>query len=97
MTSRQYNEILADLKETEPFDPFILPDPYDSNKNIFKNAQTLKKYMRWSTVSNDRIGGLIYAYYLGYLFEERIHDKPKSRVNKKCHRQVPRHYVVAAT
>ena len=98
MASRLYNEILADLRESNPTDPFILPDPYNPNRSIFKNARDLKKYMRWSTVSNDRIGGLVNAYYLGYLFEERIHDRPKStRVNRKCRKQVSRHYVVAAT
>jgi len=98
MVSHLYNEVLADLNEPDPIDPFILPDPYNSNKSIFWNARNLKKYMRWSTVSNDRIGGLINAYYLGYLFEERIHDQPRSsRISRKCRKQVPRHYVVAAT
>ena len=72
MAQQYYLNIFSDLLETDPIDPIISPDPYDNDLNMRTNIETFYRLIRWSIRTDDRISGLIYAYYLGYLFKERL-------------------------
>ena len=72
MAQQYYLNIFLDLLETDPIDPIISPDPYDNDLNMRTNIETFYRLIRWSIRTDDRISGLIYAYYLEYLFEERL-------------------------
>ena len=72
MAQQYYLNIFSDLLETDPIDPIISPDPYDNDLNMRTNIETFYHLIRWSIRTNDRISGLVHAYYLGYLFEERL-------------------------
>ncbi len=92
MAQQYYLNIFSDLLETDPIDPIISPDPYDNDLNMRTNIETFYRLIRWSIRTDDRISGLIYAYYLGYLFEERL-STPSLR---RQHRNVlSKHYLDA--
>jgi len=52
------------------------------------------RLIRWSINTNDHIGMLINAYYLGYLLDERA-STPLER--RKCRKILSNHYVIACT
>jgi hypothetical protein len=92
--AQYYLNIFSDLMETTPHDPFILPDPYDINQDVKSNIKTFYRLIRWSIKMNDRISGLVNAYYLGYLFEERL-TTPSQR--RKHRNTLSKHYLDACT
>ena len=92
--TQYYLKIFADLMETNPINPIITPDPYLKNRSINSNVRMFYRLIRWSIVTNDRIGTLIHAYYLGYLLDERTLT---SQERRRCRRELSKHYVVACT
>jgi hypothetical protein len=90
--AQYYLNIFSDLLETDPSDPFLLPDPYDDNLDIKSNIETFYRLIRWSIRINDRIQGLVNAYYLGYLLEVRLSTPSKRRKYRKI---LSKHYLDA--
>ncbi|HVI21267.1 MAG TPA: hypothetical protein VM660_04365, partial [Bacillus sp. (in: firmicutes)] len=72
MAPQYHTLIFSDLLEITPIDPLIMPDPYDENHSVKTNIKMFYRLLRWSSRMNDQISGLINAYYLGYLLEERL-------------------------
>jgi hypothetical protein len=94
MAQQYYLNIFSDLFETDPIEPLVLADPYDVNQNEQTNIERFYRLIRGSIRINDRISGLVIAYYLGYLFEERL-STPSQR---RKHRNVlSKHYLDACT
>jgi len=92
--SQLYLSILADLMEIQPPDPSISSDPYNNNHSLSYNIRMFFRMIRLSLQTNNRIGALVNAYYLGYLLEERA-TTPKER--KQCRKDLTKHYVYACT
>jgi len=90
--SQYYLSILADLMEVNPLNPLVLPDPYENTQSLRANVRKFYRLIRWSLSTNDRIGALVNAYYLGYLLEERA-STPAERT--KCRKLLTKHYVIA--
>jgi hypothetical protein len=78
--SQYYLNIFADLLETTPGTPFVMPDPYDDTKNLEQNIKFFYKSIRNNSRTNDHLGALINAYYLGYLLEERAEVSSERRI-----------------
>jgi hypothetical protein len=72
MAQQYHLRILSDLLEQEPADPLVMTDPCRNSQNLQMNIETLYRLIRWSVTINDRISGLMYAYYLGQIFDERL-------------------------
>ena len=92
--TQYYLKIFADLMETNPSDPLIMPDPYIDNRSLTSNVRMFYRLIRWSVNTNDRIGTLVNAYYLGYLLDERA-STPVER--RKCRKILSNHYVISCT
>jgi len=92
--TQYYLKIFADLMETNPLDPFVMPDPYIENRSLTYNVRMFYRLIRWSINTNDHIGTLVNAYYLGYLLDERA-STPLER--RKCRKILSNHYVIACT
>ena len=92
--TQYYLNIFADLMEINPPDPFVMPDPYIDNRSLTYNVRMFYRLIRWSINTNDRVGTLINAYYLGYLLDERT-STPLER--RKCRRLLSKHYIIACT
>lgn len=92
--AQYYLKIFADLMEKTPVDPMVMPDPYLSNRGLTTNVKMFYRLIRWSINTNDRIGTLVNAYYLGYLLEERA-STPLER--RKCRKILTNHYIIACT
>ena len=92
--TQYYLKIFADLMETNPPDPLIMPDPYIDNRSLTFNVRMFYRLIRWSVNTNDRIGTLVNAYYLGYLLDERA-STPVER--RKCRKILSNHYVISCT
>jgi len=92
--TQYYLKIFADLMETNPPDPLIMPDPYIDNRSLTSNVKMFYRLIRWSVNTNDRIGTLTNAYYLGYLLDERA-STPVER--RKCRKILSNHYVISCT
>jgi len=93
MAQQYYLNIFSDLLEADPFEPFLLPDPYDHNLDLRTNIETFYRSIRRSIRTNDRISGLINAYYLGYLFEERLSTPSQRRQYRNV---LTKHYLDAS-
>jgi len=91
--SHLYLKTLADLMETQPPTPSISLDPYDNSQSMTENIEMFFRLIRISLQMNNRIGTLVYAYYLGYLLEVRA-STPKDR--KKYRKVLTRHYTYAS-
>ena len=89
MAQQYYLNILSDLMESDPLDPFVIPDPYNDDHDIKTNIKTFYRLIRWSIRVDDRISGLMNAYYLGYLLEERL-STPTLR--RRYRHVLSRHY-----
>ena len=70
--AQYYLPLFTDLLETDPVNSFILPNPYNVSLNIRSNIEEHYCQIRWSIRINDRLSGLVYAYYLGQIFEEKL-------------------------
>ena len=70
--AQYYLPLFTDLLEIDPVNPFILPDPYNVNVSVRLNIEEYYCQIRWSIRINDRLSGLVYAYYLGQIFEEKL-------------------------
>ena len=92
MAQQYYLNIFSDLMETNPLDVLMIPDPYDENQDMKSNIETFYRLIRWSIKMDDRISGLVNAYYLGYLFEERL-SNPSQR--RKYRNILTKHYLDA--
>ena len=92
--TQYYLKIFADLMETNPPDPLIIPDPYIDNRSLTSNVRMFYRLIRWSVNTNDRIGILVNAYYLGYLLDERA-STPVDR--RKCRKILSNHYIISCT
>jgi len=92
--TQYYLKIFADLMELNPPDPLVLLDPYLSNRSLTANVRMFYHLIRWSITTNDRIGTLVNAYYLGYLLEERA-STPLER--RKCRKLLTKHYIITCT
>ena len=92
--TQYYLKIFADLMETNPPDPLIMSDPYIDNKSLTSNVRMFYRLIRWSVNTNDRIGTLVNAYYLGYLLDERA-STPVDR--RKCRKILSNHYIISCT
>ena len=92
MMSQYYLNILSDLLENDPANPMVTPDPYNELQSLETNIRMFYRLLRWSTRTGDRIGGLVNAYYLGYLLEERA-TTPLER--RKCRRILTKHYTLS--
>ena len=80
--------------EINPPDPLVMPDPYINNRSLTSNVRMFYRLIRWSINTNDRIGTLVNAYYLGYLLDERA-STPVER--RKCRKILSKHYVISCT
>ena len=92
--SQYYLNIFADLLEPNPLNPIVMPDPYDERKSLTTNIKMFYRMIRWSLRTNDRIEGLVNAYYLGHLLEERA-AIPLER--RKCQQTLTKHYILSCT
>lgn len=92
--SQYYLRIFADLMEVTPTSPIILPDPYLEEQTLDSNVRRMYKLIRWSVKSGDRIGVLVFAFYLGYLLEERA-STPAER--RQCREALTPHYIRCCT
>jgi hypothetical protein len=92
--SQYYLNIFADLMESNPANPTILPDPYIETQSLVSNVRMFYRLIRWSLTTNNRIGALVNAYYLGCLLEERA-TTPLERRN--CRQVLSKHYILACT
>jgi hypothetical protein len=92
--TQYYLNIRSDLLENNPTDPIITPDPYIERRSLGTNIKMFYRMLRWSIRMNDRVGGLLNAYYLGYLLEERA-STPVER--RKCRKILTKHYIIACT
>jgi hypothetical protein len=70
MPSQPYNQVMRDLFETHPMDAETPRDPFSTDLTLEENATNMKRLISQATVMNDRLHGLINAYYLGYLLIE---------------------------
>ena len=93
MAQQYYLKIFADIMETDPANPALMPDPYDNNVDMETNIKFFYRSIRNSIRMNDRIQGLVDAYYLGYLFEERL-STPASR--RQYRNTLSKHYLDAS-
>jgi hypothetical protein len=94
MAQQYYLNIFSDLMETDPLDPFIMPDPYDQTQDVQTNIESLYCLIRWSITINDRTSALIHAYYLGNIFEKRL---PTPALRNQYRHVLSRHYREACT
>src|SRR3954454_4630058 len=62
--AQYYLSIFSDLLETNSLDFPITSDPYDNNQDMKSNIEAFYRSIRYSIRINDRILGLINAYYL---------------------------------
>ena len=92
MAQQYYLNIFSDLMETNPNDPVILPDPYNDTFDVETNIRTFYHMIRWSIRVNDRVSGLLNAYYLGYLLEERLSTPSQRRQYRNV---LTKHYLDA--
>jgi len=69
--TQYYLTIFADLMEINPTNPVVIPDPFMTNRSLTSNVKMFYRLIRWSINTNDRVGTLVNAYYLGYLLDER--------------------------
>ena len=76
--SQLYLKVFADLLETQPLNPHFSLDPFVEGQSLEFNVRRFYRLIRWSLGTNNRIGTLVNAYYLGYLLEERA-STPKER------------------
>jgi hypothetical protein len=83
MPSHPYNNILRDLFETHPANADTPQDPFSTDLTLEENVINMKRLIRHATVMNDRLHGLINAYYLGYLLVERVNTPEQAR---RCRR-----------
>src|SRR3954468_21672964 len=81
--TQYYLNIFSDLLEINPTNPVVTPDPYIERQSLGTNIKMFYRMLRWSIRMNDRIGGLLNAYYLGYLLEERASIPAEQRNVKK--------------
>ena len=70
--SQYYLNIFADLLETTPLNPMVIPNSYDEQKSLKTNIRIFYWMLRWSLRTNDHVRELVNAYYLRYLLEERV-------------------------
>ena len=92
--AQYYLPLFTDLLEIDPVNPFILPDPYNVNVSVRLNIEEYYCQIRWSIRINDRLSGLVYAYYLGQIFEEKLSSPTRRR---KYRNTLSRHYLEACT
>ena len=92
--SQLYLKVFADLLETQPLNPHFSSDPFIEGRNLEFNVHMFYRLIRWSLGTNNRIGALVNAYYLGYLLEERASTPKECR---QCRRLLTKHYVCACT
>jgi hypothetical protein len=92
--SQYYLNIFSDLLEVNPTNPMTMPDPYNAQQSLSTNIRAFYRLIRWSLRTNDRVGSLVNAYYLGYLLEERA-STPSER--RKCRRLLTKHYILSCT
>ena len=92
--TQYYLKIFADLMETNPPDPLIMLDPYIVTRSLTFNVRMFYRLIRWSVNTNDPIGTLVNAYYLGYLLDERA-STPVDR--RKCRKILSNHYIISCT
>ena len=92
--SQLYLKIFADLLETQPVNPHFSLDPFIEGQSLDFNIRMFYRLIRWSLGTNNRIGTLVNAYYLGYLLEERA-STPRER--RQCRKLLTKHYICACT
>lgn len=92
--TQYYLKIFADLMEINPSDPLVMHDPYINNRSLTSNVKMFYRLIRWSINTNDRIGTLVNAYYLGYLLDERA-STPVER--RKCRKILSNHYIISCS
>ena len=88
--AQYYLNIFSDLLETNPLDLPTTPDPYDHNQDMKTNIETFYRSIRYSIRVNDRISGLVNAYYLNYLLEVRL-STPSQR--RRYRNVLSKHYL----
>src|SRR3954447_9583682 len=88
--AQYYLSIFSDLLETNSLDFPITSDPYDSNQDMKSNIEAFYRSIRYSIRINDRISGLVNAYYLGYLLEVRL-STPSQR--RRYRNVLSKHYI----
>jgi len=84
---------MRDLFETHPTNVETPSDPFSMNLTLEENVINMKRLIRHATVMNNRLPGLINAYYLGYLLIERVNTPVQA---KQCRRKLTKHYRDAA-
>ena len=92
--TQYYLTIFADLMEINPTNPVVIPDPFMNNRSLTSNVKMFYRLIRWSVNTNDCVGTLVNAYYLGYLLDERASTPVKRR---KCRKILSNHYIIACT
>src|SRR3954468_11187920 len=92
--AQYYLSIFSDLLETNSLDFPITSDPYDDNQDMKSNIEAFYRSIRYSIRINDRISGLINAYYLGYLLEVRL-STPSQR--RRYRNVLSKHYIDSCT
>ena len=93
-TYELYTMILSDLYRTHPTNPFIMPDPYNSDLSVEENIMELYHQIVSSTRINRRIEALVASYYIGFYMERKVLS-PKQRI--RIRRQLTTHYAIACT
>ena len=94
MAQPYHLNILSDLLEQEPADPLVMTNPCRDSHDIRTNIETLYRLIRWSVTINDRISGLMYAYYLGQTYDERL-STPSLR--RQYRNVLSKHYLETCT
>ena len=92
--TQYYLTIFADLMEINPTNPVVIPDPFMNNRSLTSNVKMFYHLIRWSINTNDHVGTLVNAYYLGYLLDERASTPVKRR---KCRKILSNHYIIVCT
>src|SRR5215213_2400185 len=75
----RYTIILNDLQEIEPYDPMVIPPPYDDGLSDENKVRITYQVLQRTNITTDRLTTLINAYYLGKLLESVSHDRARKR------------------
>ena len=85
------NEIINDLLEISPREVPTAPPPYDESQTLNEKVEITYRYMLRNQKFKNRIGSLVYSFYLGKLLDEA---SPKEQT--ECRKKITKHYYTAA-
>jgi len=82
-------KVFADLSETSPRNPTVIPDLYNNNLTFEENITEMHLQLRRSLRLSKRIDGLVIAYYIGKWMDRRSLTIEQRRL---CRLILSRHY-----